>query len=419
MDPKLGRVLSLMDMGCLSDAEQELRMFMGENPEDAQAHAVLALILWDRGKRKEAFEEVEGALGLDPEDPYPVYVYCTLLLAAKRLDEADEVASELIEAMPESMLGFELRAKVALRRHDWNAALEAADAALRIDSDDEDSMSLRAQALVKLGKREEAMSGFDEALALSPNDDSIIAEKGWCVLECGDVAGARELFLNALRIDPNNESAKAGIVDSIKVKNFLYRLILKYFFWTGTLGGQARTGFLIGIWLIAKILRVVAKTIPTLQPFIIPVILLYVVFVLTTWLADPLTDLIMRFHPLGRHALSRKQIQRANFVGLVILGTIAFMVGFIAAPHQFVLLLLSLGCAALIFPVSGTFGFEPGSRERRFSIVYLIALIAVGASAAASMLFGGGNAVATGLGIAYFIGCVGYTWIASLILSNL
>jgi hypothetical protein len=55
---------------------------------------------------------------------------------------------------------------------------------------------------------------------------------------------------------------------------------------------------------------------------------LYVVFVFGSWIADPLSNLILRLHPLGRLALNRVETQASNIVGICLLTALVAGIAF-------------------------------------------------------------------------------------------
>jgi hypothetical protein len=47
--------------------------------------------------------------------------------------------------------------------------------------------------------------------------------------------------------------------------------------------------------------------------------------VLATWLGEPLSNLFLRLHPLGRHALSRDERNAASATGVLLLLGVAYL----------------------------------------------------------------------------------------------
>jgi hypothetical protein len=101
-----------------------------------------------------------------------------------------------------------------------------------------------------------------------------------------------------------------------------------------------------------------------------------VAFVILTWTADPLFNLLLRVNRLGRLALSRQQIWASNCVGGCLLLALVALVGWVASG-DFRFGLTSLVSTGLIVPVAATFKCSTGW-PRLVMAGYTILLAAVG-----------------------------------------
>ena len=83
--------------------------------------------------------------------------------------------------------------------------------------------------------RPQGRGGADagSALANDPENALTHANQGWALLHRGDHAKALEHFREALRIDPELDWARAGIVEALKARHLIYRLMLRFFLWIG------------------------------------------------------------------------------------------------------------------------------------------------------------------------------------------
>jgi hypothetical protein len=99
------------------------------------------------------------------------------------------------------------------------------------------------------------------------------------------------------------------------------------------------------------VLKEVARNVPALAPWVAPLLIAYLLFVLGTWLAGPLADLALRLHPFGRLALSKSERRASNWIGGFLLGGIVSAIAWgtttlPGAAHLtgfFLLMLLPLG----------------------------------------------------------------------------
>jgi len=86
---------------------------------------------------------------------------------------------------------------------------------------------------------------------------------------------------------------------------------------------------LIGGLLAYNFLRRTARTEPELKPFITPLLIAYAGFVVLSWLADPLLNLLLMARPEGRRLLTPDEKRGALLVGACL--TVAALLAVIAA----------------------------------------------------------------------------------------
>jgi tetratricopeptide (TPR) repeat protein len=262
--------------------------------------------------------------------------------------------------------------------------LAAAEAGLEQDAEHVGCANLRAMALVKLGRRAEAGRTIDATLAKNPDNSVTHANQGWTHLEANNPQKALEHFREALRLDPENEWARQGIVEALKARNFIYALMLRYFLWMAKLSPQAQFGIIIGGWFGNRILGAIARSNPDLAPWILPVRILYVVFVILTWTADPLFNLLLRLNKFGRLALSREQVVASNWLGLTLALALAGLAAWAVSTDGAHWLLAALVFGLLALPVSGTFKCRSGW-PRGVGFAVTLVLVGLGGMAILNM----------------------------------
>ena len=98
---------------------------------------------------------------------------------------------------------------------------------------------------------------------------------------------ALEHFRESLRLDPTSGYAKAGIVEALKARNFVYRWLLAYFLWMMRLSNRASLGRDHRRLFRRRLLNRLADQNPNLAPWIMPIIVVYIAFVLLTWFGAP------------------------------------------------------------------------------------------------------------------------------------
>lgn len=337
----------LLVQGRYADAERELRQALSQDPHFAIAHALLAEALLDQRRLDEATNEAGLAITLEPDLEVAHYIMARILLERSRPDEAEYAAHRALE-LARHPRTFGLLAIIRFNRQDWRGALAAADEGLAIDPENSGCLNLRAMALRQLGQREAADATLRGALEKDPEDSFAHANRGWSELHNGQPREALVHFREALRLDPTNDHARAGLVEAMKARYLIYRLLLGYFFFMGRLAQSSQAVIIIGGWIGFQVLRGFARANPELAWVTTPLIVAYMAFVLMTWLAAPLMNLLLRLHPIGRHALSTEQRRTTNVVGgLLFAAAVAYGVRLYSGRDGLELLALYFTIAAL------------------------------------------------------------------------
>ena len=238
-------------------------------------------------------------------------------------------------------------------------ALDAAEKGLHVDSEHVGCANLRARALINLGRKAEANDTLDDALSKDPENAWTHANRGWALLEQSDRQRALEHFREALRLDPTLESARIGIVEALKSKHLIYRLMLRYFLWAAKLSKRAGIILIVCIFFGPQFLHGLGKQFPSFAGLFEAASLAIVAFAVMTWIAEPLFNLLLRVNKFGRMALSREQIVASNYLGICVLGAFSALPAWLATRNQALAFFLFLVFGFLMLPVSATFRTAP------------------------------------------------------------
>lgn len=359
MSAHLERARLLLQQSRPADAEREAGLAAAQAPDHAPAHILLALTRVEQGKHDAALEAARTALGLAPDWAHAHYVHALVLHRAGRNKEALPSINEAIQLEPEEEDHHSTLAAIWLNLGDWEAALAAAERALALNPEHTESANFRAMALVRLGRKSEAMATVDFALGHDPESAFSHANQGWNCLHRNDPKSALDYFRESLRLDPEFEYAREGLVEALKAHNPVYRVMLAYFLWMGRLSSRAQWGVIIGIIVGRNLLQSLGQEMPALQPLITPVLVLAAGFVFLTWTAQPLFDLMLFVHPVGRHALSREQRRSASLIG-ALLGFALLVGAWGLFQNSSAGLVGALMLGLLLIPVAATFNQRPG-----------------------------------------------------------
>lgn len=381
-DKAFQHALVLMEQQRYALAEDKLHECLATSPDNALAHALLAECLSERDRLEEATAEARQAIRLDPEMPHGYAALAQTMHQRNRFEEAEKAIQEALRLEPENANHYARLAAIRLNQRDWPATVEAAERGLALDPEHVSCKNLRGMALVKLGRNDEASEAIASALARAPENAFTHANQGWALLHQGQRQKALEHFREALRLDPTMDFAKAGIVEAMKSKNILYAVMLRYFLWMARLSQRAQWAVILGGYVGYRFLSQVADDKPAWRPWIQPVLIVYIVFAVMTWIASPLFNLLLRLDRFGRYALSREQIMASNFIGILL--ALALGSGGVYLITGNPLALLGTGYfGLLLLPVSAVFNCDSGW-PRNMMILYASALALIGAAAVPS-----------------------------------
>ncbi len=406
------RALLLLRQSRYDLAEKELRQILAQQPEYPQAHALLAYSLAQQDKLQEADSSARHAVGLAPDEPYCHYIMGWVKVQSDDLPSARRAVEQAIRLDPEQPDYHGLRALIYLRGERWQEALDAANEGLKHDPEHQECLNHRAMALVKLNRHEDAHQTIGRALQENPENAQTHANLAWSYLHKGQHQKALEHFSEALRLNPNYEYARHGLVEALKARYFLYRWLLRFFLWMSTLPPRVRGGLVIGAIVLVKLLKAATRESPGLAPFVLPIIVVYGIFVLLTWLIDPMFNLVLQCNKYGRYALSKQQRWSSTIFGVLLLGTIvSFVCGAITMlPHLF---LLGANLGLLLIPATRIFKDQEAHPDSK-ALALVAGMVFLGALAMTALVMGQKEAavVLTGLNL---VGLGVFTWFGAIL----
>jgi len=376
MERHFEHALVLLEQQRYDLAEDKLRQALLTAPEHGLSHALLAHCLCEREQWDDATAEAKQAVHLDPELPQAHAALARVWHERNHLDRARAAIDEALRLDPGNPDYFNRLAAIHLSRRDWQASLEAAETGLAMDPEHVGCTNLRAMALVKLGRNDDASSAIATALARAPEDAFSHANQGWALLHEGKRQQALEHFREALRLEPDMEFARAGIVEAMKSKNFIYAVMLRYFLFMARLSGTAQWTIVLGGYFGYRALNSLAANQPEWAPWIWPVLALYIIFALLTWIAAPLFNLLLRLDRFGRHALSRDQVVASNWIGSFLAAALVLAVVWLATDSTLAMI-GAMFFGLLLLPLSAIFAC-PSGWPRRMMALYTSVLALAG-----------------------------------------
>jgi Flp pilus assembly protein TadD len=391
----LPRVQLLLNQQRHTQAAEELRRQLALDPHDFVAHSLLAVCLLEQDQLTEAKTEVELAIHLAPEYNFAFYTLALIEHRQHHLKEAMAAINEALTLDPNDADYYHLLGQLRLQSGQWQGALQAAQQGLVLDAEHAGLHGLQARALARQGRPDEAGNAARSALSYAAASSSVQAQAGWVALETNRHKEALGHFREALRLDPTSEFAREGLVEALKAHYWVYRMFMRFVYWSGTLGDGVRRGLFLGAWVVVRFVR--------------PLLPVYLIFVFLSWFSDVIFESLLRFNPYGRLALSPQQTNHSNlFLGLlaVALAAVGLRLAVPQLPATDTLAMVALG---LLFPLTGTWRIPVGTPTWQRSRWAGFGLAAVGLLSVAMGLLGieGDGPVF----FAFLTGTLIYTWV--------
>jgi tetratricopeptide (TPR) repeat protein len=334
----LSKVEVLLEQKKYAEAKNMLADLLRQDPNNPQYLTLLAELNLQLDDYAVAETLINQAIVQQPDNPHLFYVKSRIASLQNKFTDAETNIQQAIQLDPYDADYFAMAANFKLAKKDFEGALEQANQALAIDAENLLALNMRSTALTKLGRKDESFETIAYALRDDPNNSYTHSNFGWGLLEQGNHKKALEHFRIALKNDPSSEHAQSGMLEAIKATNPVYRAYLKYAFWIGNLQGKLQWGFIIGFYVTQKILKSLAENNPALSPYITPILIVLVLFAFSTWIINPVSNLLLRFHKFGRYLLDTHETKNANLIAIcaatTLLSTLLFLIfkenGFIA-----------------------------------------------------------------------------------------
>jgi tetratricopeptide (TPR) repeat protein len=368
-------VLELLSDGQRAEALSRLDVVLREEPWQGSLFALRGLICAEAGLLDEAGDAVRRAREISPDHPFVQYAAGAVALQQGSVRDAIHAAQAAQRLAPDYGDAALLEARARAQLGQWDRVRAIASAVAEREPGNEEAELLRAIAaeVARDGRLDpETWSRLGEQFPLNP---VARAGSGWTRLNAGQIPAARAEFEQALAMDPSLSWAKEGLATALKARNPVYALLLRFFLWFGRLQPRTRTLILIGGFLGYHVLRRTAVLHPELRPLIVPVLVVYVAFVVLSWLADPLMNLLLMARAEGRRLLEPDQRRSAVLVGCCLaLGAVLGIAGGVSGQARLALAGVGVGLASFAVAAAG------GRDGRRRTQFYSMAAVAVTAS---------------------------------------
>lgn len=380
----------LLEQRRYKEAETLLRKAIDATPDNGELHACLALALVYRQRFEQAADEAKIAIAQAPDNGFCYYVRALALLGARLPQAALESVYKGLELDRQNTLRYlVLAGLIYYHVEDWPSMLQIADQALQWYAQSAEACAIRGIALWKMEHKREAEQAFTRAQTLNPHHPLTLAGQGWLLLESGEYRAAQEHFLEALRLDPFVEWARDGLIEVLKARNSIYRPLLDYTMFMASREKAVQIGALLAIYPVLNVGSWLIKILPVLKIPLDGLVFIYLVFAFTVWMSWPLSRLLLRLHPVGRHALWRSEVTAANWAAVCLLAALGFLIAGLATGLQ-PWLYAAMGAMLMTMSVTGIFRANSVGGRGCLTIITLV-LLGLAIAAVATGLAGSDN----------------------------
>lgn len=322
----IDRARLLFEQGRVDDTIRELKNVLQQDPENDEAFAIYARCYYSKNQLDDGITAANQAISLEPHQGYYLYLRAFGYYKKDQHSKARADLNEAIQLDPYNPEFFGLYSFIYLDEKEFQPALEKANEGLELDPENITCLNARSTALNKLRRVDDAIETMQDALAQDPDNEFTHATIGWNCLEKGKHKEAAKHFREALRINPNHTSARAGLKEALKSKIPPYKWLLQYSFWITNKGKNARWIIPIALYIGVRVLAGALGSNESTETAASTIITLYLVFVVTSWIINPLANFFLLFHSDGKYALtSTERYTAITVVSFIILGCVSFV----------------------------------------------------------------------------------------------
>lgn len=246
------RAAGRLRRGDLDGAVVLLEQVLAIDPSNANAHAMLAMVLIDMRLVSPARAEAELALSLDPEAALCVRVHARVLYAEGKRRQALVELERAIELDPTDadLRVFQSAIQVSLGQDGEPALREA----LELEPEDPDVLAACSRFERGRGRIDAAENYAREALEIDPEHSEGLIAMGWVLLSRGQVEDARDHAATCIREDPSSEDALALLAACRARQSLVLGLWFRFNMKVSQLGDRGGIAVLIGAYLLYSVL---------------------------------------------------------------------------------------------------------------------------------------------------------------------
>ena len=209
-------IIEALRRGAADEALAAARQAVADQPQDPDAHRLLASAMRLGGDVAGALAVVDQALAFAPENADLHMARGGLLLSERKLDEAQAALAQSLGLDPNQFPAYILQAHLALNRGDLDEASRQARIASRLAPDHPQILAIDGTVALHRGQREQALKLLVLAHQQDPADLSLVPALGYAYMANGHFAFAEQTFRGLLERNPGAAALQTLIAELIR-----------------------------------------------------------------------------------------------------------------------------------------------------------------------------------------------------------
>jgi len=228
MYPTLQRAWQLYRFRRYPLALEETVKFLGQYPESAEAHCLLALIHGKEKREHKAISAAQAAVKYMPDWSYPHYVQALVAYWFNKYPIALRALSEAMRIQPANADYYELLSAIHSDQGHLKTSLSVAEKGLELDAEHVGCLYRRGVALFALNKKQEAEVVFNNILKIDAEHASTQCYLGQFAVMKGNYAEAMPLLRHALRESPDWSMAQEAWKEALRGQYRIYGWLVRF-----------------------------------------------------------------------------------------------------------------------------------------------------------------------------------------------
>lgn len=198
-----------------------LRQLLANDPDSAEAHALLAICLMNMRRVHAAKREVQLALAADAQLPMAHYAAALVAIALRKFKLAQEHVTQLLDMEPLNPANYRCQADLYQLTGRLAQSREPLEKALELGPDDPANLVAMAQFHRASSQWDPAYKFARQALQADPSNAAAVVVLGHLLLREGDINGARDHAIWALQENATNVAA-LHLLTAVKARSNVF-----------------------------------------------------------------------------------------------------------------------------------------------------------------------------------------------------